>query len=130
MAVNYVFQVLPLLRYGNVGQAWFNRNYPGNLPCIKDWLNQSTKPSTAGSHKEDGMKRRCIYTALSNSKRGPNWFFFFGFGATTPEKTSPDPFHENIVRKGYTEKISGPYQLIYGSGPIFFCSVNGAIVTF
>ena len=28
-------------------------------------------------------------------------------------------FHENIVRKVYTAKVSGPYQLFYGSGPIF-----------
>ena len=41
MAVNCVFQVLPLLRYGNVGEAWFNRNRAH--PCIKDWLNQSTR---------------------------------------------------------------------------------------
>ena len=70
------------------------------------------------------------FTQRFPTAKGVRTGFFFGFGAITPEKTSPDPFHENIVRKGYTEKISGPYQLIYGSGPIFFCSVNGAIITF
>ena len=41
---------------------------------------------------------------------------------------SPDPFYENMVREVYTAKVSGPYQLtFYGSGPIFFCSVNGAL---
>ena len=42
-------------------------------------------------------------------------FFFFGFGAIVrpmakkPEKkSSPVPFHENVVRKVYAAKISGP----------------------
>ena len=57
---------------------------------------------------------------------------FFRFGGHSrlwpqnQKKASPDPFHENMVRKVYTAKISGLYQLFYGSGPIFFCSVNGA----
>ena len=49
-------------------------------------------------------------------------FFFFGSGAIAahgpkPEKASPDPFCcskalcKRILRKVYTEKISGPYQL-------------------
>jgi len=43
------------------------------------------------------------------------------------KKASPDPFHENMVRKVYTAKIPGPYQVFYGSGPIFFCAVNRAL---
>ena len=57
-------------------------------------------------------------------------FFFFGFGCLWPQdqrKAIPDPFHENIVRKAYTAKISGPYQLFYGSRSIIFCSVNGGL---
>ena len=47
-------------------------------------------------------------------------FFFFGFGAIgNQKKASPDPFDENMVRKVYTAKISGPYQLFCGFGPIF-----------
>ena len=76
-----------------------------------------------------------FYTALSNSKMGPDSCFrgrsrFGGHSRLWPQnqkKASPDPFHENMVRKVYTAKISGLYQLFYGSGPIFFfCSVNGA----
>ena len=59
-------------------------------------------------------------------------FFFFRFWGHSPaygqkkkKKSSPDPFHKNMVRKVYAAKISGPYQLFYGSGPIFFCGVNG-----
>ena len=55
---------------------------------------------------------------------------FFGFGAVVNQKkASPDPFHESMVRKVYTAKISGPYQLflrvLFLLGPFFF-SVNGA----
>ena len=31
--------------------------------------------SSAGSHEEDGTERRCVYTTLSDSKRGPDSFF-------------------------------------------------------
>ena len=57
------------------------------------------------------------------------FFRFWGHSRLWPQnqkKVSPDPFHKNMVRKVYTAKISGPYQLFYGSGPIFVCSVNGA----
>jgi len=58
-------------------------------------------------------------------------FWFWGHSRLWPQtkkKASPDPFYENMVRKVYTAKVSGPYQLsFYGSGPIFFCSVNGAL---
>ena len=43
------------------------------------------------------------------------------------KKLSLDLFHENMVWKVYTAKISGAYQLFYGSGPIFCSSVNGAL---
>ena len=43
------------------------------------------------------------------------------------KKPSPDLFHENMVWKVYTAKISGAYQLFCGSGPIFSSSVNGAL---
>ena len=75
--------------------------------CTTDFLADTFPPCT---------ERRCVYTALSNSKRGPD-SFFPGFGAIaaygpkTRKKASPDPFHENMVRKVYTAKISGPYQL-------------------
>ena len=53
-----------------------------------------------------------------------------GLWPKSQKKSSPDPFHENVVRKVYAAKISGPYQLFYGSGPIFFfCGVNGAYET-
>ena len=43
--------------------------------------------------------------------------------APKPKKVSP-----NMVPKVYTAKVSGPYHLsFYGSGPIFFCSINRAL---
>ena len=52
---------------------------------------------------------------------------FFGFGAiVNQKKASPDPFHESMVRKVYTAKISGPYQLLLWVRTPFFFSVNGA----
>ena len=57
------------------------------------------------------------------------FFRFWGHSRLWPQnqkKVSPDPFHEHMVRKVYAAKISCSYQLFYGSGPIFFCSVNGA----
>ena len=99
--------------------------FPEGVRLIQVSLwNRCAKPpkSTAGSHEEDGTERRCFYTVLSGSKRGPDSFsfFFFGFGAIgNQKKASPDPFHENMVRKVYTAKISGPYQLFCGFGPIF-----------
>ena len=55
---------------------------------------------------------------------------FWGHSRLWPQnlkKASPDTFRENMIRKVYTAKISGPYQLFYGSGPIFFFSVNAAL---
>ena len=42
------------------------------------------------------------------------------------KRASPDPFHESMVRKVYTAKISGPYQLFLLVRTHFFFSVNGA----
>ena len=46
---------------------------------------------------------------------------FWGHSRLRPpnqKKASLDPFHENMVRKVYMAKISGPYQLFYGT--LFF----------
>ena len=60
-------------------------------------------------------------------------FFFYGFGViaaygpkTRKKRVRIHFMHEHMVRKVYTAKISCSYQLFYGSGLIFFCSVNGA----
>ena len=69
-----------------------------------------------------------------DQEKGSGLVFFFRFCGHSrlwpqnKKKASPDPFHKNMVRKVYTAKISGPYQLFYGSGPIFLCSVNGALI--
>ena len=62
-------------------------------------------------------------------------FFFFGFGAISvygPE-TRKKRVRIHFMKIWYgmftRQKISGPYQLFYGSGPIFFCSVNRALVS-
>ena len=43
--------------------------------------------------------------------------------APKPEKSESGPFHKNMVRKVYTAKISGPYQLFnavaIGPDPFF-----------
>ena len=46
------------------------------------------------------MERRCIYTALSNSKSSPD-SVFFSVWPQNQKKASPDPFHENMVRQKY-----------------------------
>ena len=46
---------------------------------------------------------------------------FWGHSRLWPpnqKKASLDPFHENMVRKVYMAKISGPYRLFYGT--LFF----------
>ena len=64
------------------------------------------------------------FTLRFRTVKGVRTSFFFGFAmAPKSEKTSPDPFHENMVQKVYTAKISGPYQLFYGSGATFFSVV-------
>ena len=60
------------------------------------------------------------FTRRFRTAKGVQTLFFFGFGAIgNQKKASPDPFHESMVRKVYTAKISGPYQLFQGCGPIF-----------
>ena len=65
----------------------------------------------------------CLNSAL-NSKKGPDSFFFRFWGhrrlwPQNQKKVSPDPFNANMVRKVYTVKISGPYQLFFGPDPFF-----------
>ena len=73
------------------------------------------------------------FTQRFRAAKGVRTRFFFPFWAHSrlwpqnQKKASSDPFHENMIRKLYTAKISGPYQLFYGLGPICFCSVNGAL---
>ena len=76
---------------------------------------------------EDAFTQRFRRTAKEVRTRV--FFRFGGHSRLWPQnqkKASPDPFHENMVRKVYAAKISDLYQLFYGSGPIFFCRVNGA----
>ena len=79
------------------------------------------------------VRKDDAFTQRFRAAKGVRTRFFFRFGPIAAygppnqKKASPDPFHENMVRKVYMEKISGPYQLFYGSGPIFFCSVYGAL---
>ena len=76
-----------------------------------------------------------LNSVFEQQKRSGVVFFFRfwghspAYGQKTRIKSSPDPFHENMVRKVYAAKKSGPYQLFSGSGPIFFCGVNGASET-
>ena len=44
--------------------------------------------------------------------------------APKPKKVGPDPLHKNMERLVYAAKTYGPYLLVNGSGPKFFCSVN------
>ena len=59
---------------------------------------------------EDALTQR-----FRTAKGGRTGFFrFWSHCRLWPQnqkKASPDPFHENMVRKVYTAKISGPYQL-------------------
>ena len=74
------------------------------------------------------VRNEDAFTQRFRSGKGV-FFRFWGHSRLWPQnqkKVSPDPFHKNMVRKVYTAKISGPYQLFHGSGPIFLCSVNGA----
>ena len=64
-----------------------------------------------------------LHRAL-NSKKGPDSFFFRFWGhrrlwPQNQKKVSPDPFHANMVRKVYTVKIIGPYQLFFGPDAFF-----------
>ena len=68
-----------------------------------------------------GRKMR-LHSAFEQQK-GSGLVFggFWGHSRLWPpnqKKASLDPFHENMVRKVYMAKISGPYQLFYGT--LFF----------
>ena len=77
-----------------------------------------------------GTKIRLLSAFEQQKEAGLVFFRFWSHCCLWPQnqkKASPDPFHENMVRKVYTAKISGPYQLFCVSWPIFLCSVNGAL---
>ena len=58
-------------------------------------------------------------------QKGSRLVFFFGFGAIGNQKrASPDPFHENMVRKVYTAKYLVRTNFLWVRTH-FFCSVNG-----
>ena len=80
------------------------------------------------------VRNEDAFTQSFRTAKGVQTIFFRFWGHSRPwlqnqKKASPDPFHENVVRNVYTAKISGPYQLFYGSGAIFFYSVNRALVS-
>ena len=101
MAVNCVFQVLPLLRYGNVGEAWFNRNRAH--PCIKDWLNQSTRVLARVSERVSFFVCWFVFHVISLRQ---NWIF-------------------GAISLIYTTEKSGFGPLKKRSGPIFFNRLHG-----
>ena len=85
------------------------------------------------AHMKKMVRNEGAFTQRFPTAKGVRTSFFFfrfwGHSRLWPQnqkKASPDSFHEHMVRKVYTEKITCSYQLFYGSGPIFFCSVNGA----
>ena len=63
--------------------------------------------------------------SIFEQQKGSGLVFFFRFWghrrlwSQNQKKVSPDPFHANVVRKVYTAKISGPYQLFLGPDPFF-----------
>ena len=95
------------------------------------WLKHARNHHKARQSHMNMVRNEDAFTQSFRTAKGVQTsFFFFGFGAIeNRKKASPDPFHENMVRNVYTAKMSGPYQLFYGFGPIFFCSVNRALVS-
>ena len=88
------------------------------------------------AHMKMVGKRRCVLHSAFEQLKGSALVLFFGFCGHSrllppkPEKKRVRiHFMKNTVRKVYTAKISAPYQLFFGSGPIFFCSVNRALVS-
>ena len=64
------------------------------------------------AHMKKMVLNEDAFTRRFRAAKGVQTRFFFGFGAiVNKKKASPDPFHESMVRKVYTAKISGPYQL-------------------
>ena len=61
-----------------------------------------------------------MFTQRFEQQKGSGLVFFSALlWPQNQKKVSPDPFHANIVRKVYTVKISGPYQLFFGPDPFF-----------
>ena len=58
------------------------------------------------------------FTQRFEQQKGSGLVFFFE-KRKKKKKVSPNPFHANMVRKVYTVKISGPYQLFFGPDPFF-----------
>ena len=71
------------------------------------------------AHMKKMVLNEGAFTRRFRAAKGVQTRFFRFWGHSQPEKASPDPFHESMVRKVYTAKISGPYQLFHGCGPIF-----------
>ena len=70
-----------------------------------------------------------LHSAFEQQKGSGHVFFFWFWGHSrlwpqNQKKASRIHFNENMVRKVYTAKISGPYQLFYGPRPIVFSGVN------
>ena len=84
------------------------------------------------AHMKKMVRNKDTFTLHFRTAKGL-WTHFFQFWSHSrlwpqnQKEPSPNLFHENMVWKVYTAKISGAYQLFYGSGPIFSSSVNGAL---
>ena len=60
------------------------------------------------------------FTRRFRTAKGVQTRFFFGFGAIGNQKrASPDPFHENMVRKVYTAKYLVRTNFFMGPDPFF-----------
>ena len=82
------------------------------------------------------VRKEHAFTQRFRTAKGVRTRFWGGFGGHSrlwppnQKKASLDPFHENMVRKVYMAKISGPCQLFYetlfflwykwGLSPLFF----------
>ena len=73
------------------------------------------------------VRKEHAFTQRFRTAKGVRTRFFFGGGGgggpsrlwpPNQKKASLDPFHENMMRKVYMAKISGPYRLFYGT--LFF----------
>ena len=84
------------------------------------------------AHMKKMVRNKDAFTLHFRTAKGvrTHFFRFWSHSRLWPQKQkkpSLDLFHENMVWKVYTAKISGAYQLFYGSGPIFSSSVNGTL---
>ena len=106
MAVNCVFQVLPLLRYGNVGESWFNRNRASSVHqrLVKP-VNQGTSRVYLARVSERVFFFVCWFVFHVISLR-QNWIF-------------------GAISLIYTTEKSGFGPLKKRSRPIFFNRLHG-----